>query len=283
MEPTAHSDYEPRKNVLMALLSALPNNRMVCLRTPKFKLKIFDIGYADTITTSTAYNESLLSRVASHNDCFLASSNDMGTFSSIADRKFWQSESKYTIMGGETCSPSKYSSCDDGITQMEKYHWSYLNSGYNMEVLNSWEDNGCMDEIAKRLGYRLVLSKGQFTSNPMVGEKFKAQLKLKNVGFAAPSNPRSVELIFVSKTNSEKEYVVPIDSDPRFWFAGGEYELNIEYTLPKEMKQDEYTLYLNLPDPQPTLKDRAPFSIRLANDNLWDSENGYNKLHSIIL
>lgn len=89
MRPTALADFAPRKNVVMALLSALPENRMVCVRTPNFKLKMFDIGYADTITMDTAYNGSHLSRIAGHNDCFLADSNDMGTFSGKAERTFW--------------------------------------------------------------------------------------------------------------------------------------------------------------------------------------------------
>jgi len=283
MQPTTHADYTPRKNVVNALLSALPENRMVCVRTPNFKLKMYDIGYADTITVNTAYNGSPLSRVASHNDCCLASSNDFGTFFSNAERSFWESESKYSVMGGETCALSDYSTCGNVVTQMEKFHWSYLNDGYHQGVLNSWEQDGCMDEIAKRLGYRFVLTEGQFTSNPSAGNNFKAVFKVKNVGFAAPANPRNVELVFVSKSDPDKKYTVPIDSDPRFWFAGGEYNLSVEYDLPIGMKGDEYTIYLNLPDPEPTLVNKAHFSIQFANKDLWNAESGYNKVHSIIL
>lgn len=283
MNPSSDIDYAPRKNVVMALLAALPENRMVCVRTPNFKLKMFDIGYADTITMTSAYDGSTLSRIASHNDCFLASSSDVGTFSSKAERSFWESESKYSVMGGETCGLSDYSTCGNVITQMENFHWSYLNDGYHPDVLNSWKRDGCMDEVAKRLGYRFVLTGGEFTENPSVGESFKAVLKVKNIGFAAPSNPRNVELVFVSKSDSEKKYVVAIDSDPRFWFAGGEYTISVEYTLPVAMKGDEFTVNLNLPDPEPTLVNKADFSIQLANKNLWNPESGYNKVHSIAL
>jgi len=186
-------------------------------------------------------------------------------------------------MGGETCGLSDYSTCANVLAQMENFHWSYLNDGYHGGVLNSWKQDGCMDEIAKRLGYRLVLTEGQFTAKPTAGDNFKAVFTVKNVGFAAPANPRNVELVLVSKSDPEKKYVVPIDSDPRFWFAGGEYSLSVEYSLPLEMKGDGYTIYLNLPDPEPTLVNNAHFSIQLANKDLWDAESGYNRVHSINL
>ena len=40
----------------------------------------------------------------------------------------------------------------------------------------------------------------------------------------------------------------------------------------------ECTLYLNLPDPKTTLHDNPMFSIRLANDNIWVEDKGYNRL-----
>jgi len=56
-----------------------------------------------------------------------------------------------------------------------------------------------MDEINRRLGYRFVLQQGQFTENPVAGQKFTMKLSLKNVGFASPANPRNVELILQVK------------------------------------------------------------------------------------
>ena len=283
MWPTTLGDYIPRKHVVQALLSALPETRMVSVRTPNFKLKMFNIGYGDTITMDTAHNGSLLSRISGHNDCFLADSNDMGTFSSNAERSFWESESKYSVMGGETCGLSDYSTCGNVVAQMENFHWTYLNDGYHQDVLNSWKQDGCMDEIAKRLGYRLVLTEGQFTPKPVAGGKFEAVFTVRNVGFAAPTNPRNVELVFVSESDPEKKYTVPIDSDPRFWFAGGTYNFAVEYLLPLEMKGEAYTVFLNLPDPEPTLANKAHFSIQLANKDLWDAERGFNRVYSINL
>ncbi|HOO18707.1 MAG TPA: DUF4832 domain-containing protein [Paludibacteraceae bacterium] len=281
MTLTTPEDYAPRRAVLDALLQALPTERMICVRTPKFKLKCFNLNYSDTITLATAFNQSDLSRIACHNDCFLASSNDVGTFSNSQERAFWEAETKYVVMGGETCGLSSYSGCDNAVLQMEKYHWSYLNSDYHPSVLNGWKTNGCMEEITKRLGYRLSLTEGKFSKNPEAGKDFEVKLKIKNTGFASPMNPRNVELIFISKSDSSQKFICQINVDPRFWFAGGQYEINIKYPLPLEMKSNEYNVYLNLPDPKSILANRPEFSIHLANNNVWDNNTGYNKIYSL--
>lgn len=281
MTLTNPEDYAPRRTVLDALLAALPQERMICVRTPQFKLKCFDITASDTITRQTAYNGSNLSRIAAHNDCFLASSNDMGTFTNNTQRDFWQADSKYVIMGGETCGVSSFSTCENALVQMEKYHWSYLNSGYHGTVLGNWKSQGCYDEIARRMGYRLVLKEGKFSPVAEANKEFIAKIKIENRGFAAPANPRLLELIFVSTKDSKDKYIVKLFDDPRFWFGGEVHTIEAKYTLPLEMQGKEYAMYLNLPDPKPLLNGRPEYSIRFANENIWDESTGYNKIHTI--
>ena len=283
MNPETPQDYAPRKNVLEALLNALPKERMVCVRTPSYKLNCFNLNYADTITLAKAYNESHLSRLGSHNDCFLASSNDVGTFNNSQERTFWESETKYTVMGGETCGLSSYSACENAILQMEKYHWSYLNSDYHPAVLSDWKMKGCLDEITKRMGYRFVLTQGEFSKNPQAGKTLNMKLKIKNTGFASPVNPRTVELVLVSKTDANEVYKMKLETDPRKWFAGKEHSLDITYTLPAQTKGKEYIIYLNLPDPSSTLSERPEYSIRIANQEMWEASAGYNKIHTVLI
>jgi hypothetical protein len=281
MSPYTQTDYAPRRAVLDALLLSLPTDRMICVRTPEFKMKCFNITYTDTLTLASAYKQTDLSRIACHNDCFLADGSDMGTFGSNQQMEFWRQESKYTAMGGETCQPSSYSECSNALVKMKEYHWSYLNSGYNGSVINAWRTNGCLDEINNKLGYRLVLTKGEFTEKPVAGSDFVAKLTIKNVGFAAPFNPRNVEIIFASRTDSTDKYTIKLECDPRKWFAGAENNLDVKYTLPNEMKGKEYDVFLNLPDPRATLANRPEYSIHLANANIWSESTGYNKLLTI--
>ena len=72
------------------------------------------------------------------------------------------------------------------------------------------------------------------------------------------------------------------DVDPRYWFAGEKHILDKTIKLPADAS-GKCTLYLNLPDPKPTLHDNPLYSIRLANDDVWEEETGYNKVAEFTL
>ena len=100
--------------------------------------------------------------------------------------------------------------------------------------------------------------------------------QIRNTGFAAPMNGRAVELVLVDGNGAKTVYELN-DVDPRYWFAGR--TMNVEKTISiPQSAQGKCTLYLNLPDPKPTLRSNPLFSIRLANDNVWDKNQGYNKV-----
>lgn len=274
-------EYGPRKGVLDALLEALPKNRMVAVRYPAAKIFSFGIQATDTLTLDRAYDESDLSRVAFHNDCFLADQDDRGTFGGRrSHRAFLASETKYLAMGGETCSPSSFSECQNALIDLAKYHWSFMNSAYHRDVIAEWDQVGCLPEIKKRLGYRFVLNSGEYTNNGHAGGAFEMKTSLKNVGFAAPFNPRSVEVVFRSKED-QQEYKIKLEDDPRFWFPEETVEINTTFGLPDDMALGEYDVFLHLPDPEPNLYGRKEFSIQLANEDVWDNDKGYNKLVSV--
>jgi len=273
--------YEPRRKVLDDLLSVMPRDRMVAVRYPAAKLYTYNIAHTDTITLQTAYNGSDLSRVAFHNDCFLADSDDVGTFQGIQDhRKFWENETRYVAMGGETCGKSEYSACENALSDFEKYHWSYINIDYHPAVIGQWEEEKCMTEIKKRLGYRFVLTDASFTKEGKIGNSYKIELNLINEGWAAPFNPRDVEIVFVSKKDNKNKYKIKLKEDPRFWFSSAKTKIKTEFRLPDSMEKGEYDIYLNLPDPREEIASRQEYSIRLANKNIWNDAYGYNKIHT---
>ena len=199
----------------------------------------------------------------------------MGTFGGTDTREYWKAESKYVIMGGETCQVSKYCTCDKSLKDLEDYHWTYLHKGYNADVLSRWESTGCMDEVKRRLGYRLSLTDA-YHSQLKAGQKAQVVLHVKNSGYAAPMNPRAVELVLVDGNGTKTVYNVE-NNDPRFWFAGETAVINQMIKIPADAS-GKCTLYLNLPDPKATLHDNPRFSIRLANDKVWDETTGYNKV-----
>ena len=272
-QPTKDSDYEPRREVMNALLDAVPASRQVAVRTPTFKLKMLRLNATDTLTCATAYQNTPKARICGHNDCFLASADDSGTFEDDGERRFWETDTKYTFMGGETCGTSSYSKCDNAPKQME-LHYSYLNINYDTSVLNSWTKNGCMTEIKKRLGYRLVLQNAWISQDITAGSNVRAVFSISNVGFAAPINPRGLELVLVDSKGGKT--VIPVKNEnPRLWLAGKTRLFEVDFKAPAK---GSYTLYLNLPDPEETLHDNPLYSIRLANNNVWEESSGYNKI-----
>ncbi|MBQ3766902.1 MAG: DUF4832 domain-containing protein [Bacteroidales bacterium] len=283
MNPYRTEHYLPRKHLLDALLDALPDDRQVEVRTPAFKMKIYGYALADTLTAAEAHAPTVKARIAGHNDCFLASESDTGTFNGKTDREYWMAETRYTIMGGESCGLSKYCDCEDGenydgaITTMEKYHFSYLHISYHPQVLGRWKQQNCFDEVDKRLGYRLVLREGGFSATAKADSDYHVVLNMENVGFAAPMNPRDAFLV-ISSSDGKTVKSYPVNSDPRTWHSG---TFTLDQTIKLPATPGKYVLNLYLPDPKATLKDNPRFAIRLANENVWDEKTGFNVLKEI--
>ena len=279
--PTKDSDYEMRWEVLEHMLRAVPETRQVALRTPMFKMRYQSMrGLGELpLTEEEAYKGTNKARICGHNDCFVSSSSDVGTYSGPESRTFWAEDSKYTFMGGETCEKCSYSNGENAIKEMEKYHWSYLNRDYRESVTGMWRQDGSMDIMLRRLGYRLVLDKAIITPKPQAGGKLEVYLELHNSGFAAPMNPRDVELVLVSTADASKKFVIKQTVDPRYWLPG-EHKFTLSANLESNMA-GEYKLYLNLPDPYETLHNDPRYSIRLANKDVWEEATGYNYLTTI--
>ena len=277
--PESQEDYLPRKHVCDALLDALPGDRQVELRTPTYKMKMYGYSLADTITRAEAHKPTTKARLGGHNDCYLASSNDQGTFQTNSEKEYWKAETLYTIMGGETCDLSNYCKCDNTLKSLAAQHFTYLNMSYNKEVLRFWDKNGCYPEIKNRLGYRFVLTEALFTKAPVAGADFRVVLNIRNDGFATAMNPRDAELVLTSSDGKVVE-TYPLESDPRYWMPSATTVIDQTIVLPEGLS-GEYSISLNLPDPEETLHDNPLFSIRLANENVWDESTGYNTLHTI--
>ncbi len=281
--PTKDSDYEMRWEVLEHMLQVVPETRQVALRIPAYKrrwLKMRGDSLMSPLTASEAHTGTYKARICGHNDCFVSSSNDVGTYlGGDKEREFWAEDTKYTIMGGETCEKCSYSNGTYALKEMRKYHWSYINRDYRESVTYMWRQDGTMDTILHKIGYRLVLDKAIITSNPKMENEFKAWFQLRNVGFAAPMNARDVELIFVNTETGEK-YVFPQEEDPRFWMPGETTTFTLACRLTNVIP-GEYKLYLNLPDPYESLHNDPRYSIRLANEDVWEEKTGYNYITTI--
>lgn len=261
----AHAiDFTARKAVVDELLSSVPSDRQVALRTPQFKMRMYG---TTALNSGTAHDGSAISRLAGHNDCFGASNTDSGTFGNESgDRDFWKADSKYVLMGGESCKVSSYCLCNQTLQDLEDYHWTYLNNGYHTDVLHRWKNDGCYTEIMNRLGYRLVIMDSYYT---LSGSTLSLAIRINNKGFAAPQNPRNAKLVFVPSAGAAQTY--DLGSDPRTWHSGVNV-IETSIVLPSTSG----TLYLSLSDPDYSAN--PLYSIACANTGVFESATGYNKL-----
>lgn len=267
---------EDRNMVLEEVLRILPKNRFVQVRVPMYKMDY--LGVNVPLTEERAYMGTSVARIAHHNDCFMGSPNDYGTYRDSSERVYLAKESLYLPVGGETCIPIgiEPADCNKAQKEMRNYHWSFLHEEWYLPVNDRWKEEGCMEDIVRELGYRLVLESGSYSVNVAPGGKFEAEIKLYNQGYASPYNPRLAELVL--KNEKEKEYRAVLETDVRRWWPSSESVIRVCIGIPENMPEGKYKLYLNLPDPEERLYGNPDYSIRLANKNIWEAKTGYNDL-----
>lgn len=272
------ADPADRKEILEALLEAVPKTRTTALRYPAHKREM----YGEPLSSLSAFDGSNAARTGHHNDCFLSSDTDVGTYpvASIEELKDYLAEdTAYVPMGGETCALHARSACETAQAEMANLHFSYLNLDYHEDVIDHWESNGCLSTIRRGLGYRLELVSAKVAPAVRPGGAFELEVTLQNVGFAAPFNPRPVHVVLLGKQTIHRAVVQ--DLDPRRWLPGAPIVVRLRVTLPSDIATGEYSLALALPDPAPALAERAEYAIRFANQGAW--QDGYNVLAAVTI
>lgn len=256
-----------RKEIGLAIMSLCPN-RMVAFRTPTIQRQI---GGNTPISLATAYDGSINSRVSAHNDCFLASGSDYGTYiNTTTDYDYLAAQSLYTFDGGELCNLSTYSTCLNAFDKMAKFHFNYLNTNYNVTVWDDLTANGCYDEIVRRLGYRFEMIDSNISNNTLT-------LRLKNVGFSNVFNNRNVYIV-LKNTADGITYSFKLNTDIKFWGAGTTVTITDDL-MSHVVPFGNYELFLNIPDKTLT---NTSYSIQMANLGVYDSTTGYNRLGQTI-
>jgi len=292
------ANWQDRIEVLKALLDAVPQELMVQVRTPQIKQRqVYGIQSPVTVeplTESEAFNGTDKARIGFHNDCFISSPDDYGTFDDYGNsatprksqtatlRKYFAADSRFVVVGGETCSDDYSPENDCGPAghaeqEMKDMHYTYLNTSYNNDVNNDWVTGGCMESIKRSLGYRFVLKEGIYPS--ATSDSLKVKLLLENVGYTSPVNARPVELVLRNADN-KSIHTLTFDTDIRKWYSG---DVALGGNFPLDgIPAGTYELLLNFPDSHRSLAKRAEYAIRLANHEVWEAETGYNKLNCTV-
>ena len=282
---------QARKEILFNALSVLPPERMVALRYTYYKRDAFNSN--QPLTSKQAFNGSNKARIGAHNDCFAASMDNRGTYNSTDPANIdWQKnylslDNRYLVQGGELCHPEEpenpYDDCLVALKDLARLRWSTLNIDHNdaKKTLEGWIEEGCIAEIKRRLGYRFRLIKSEVPVEVKRGEAFTLKLLIANDGWATPYNPRKLEIILRDR-HAGTEYYLPVKEDPRRWLPEKNHQIEVVGVLPQDVTPGRYDVFLNLPDPTPRLYNCSEYSIRLANQKVWEESTGYNSLQTSI-
>ena len=266
----------PRQRIVRALLAALPASRDIQMRTPMTKAAL---GYATPLDASHAFDGSDQARIGHHNDCFLASPDDYGTYDTPVAT--WENyvavDGLFTPVGGETCGVNApRTSCASAVSEMNRLHWSFLNRAYEPNVIDGWRTMNppCYGEIERRLGYRIALLDVSHSERVRPGGVLTLRVHLRNDGFAAMYNARHVYAVL---DGAGGRHTARFDAvDPRTWASGTEATFESRFRIPAGTAAGDYRIALWLPDEATALRDVADYAVQLANDGIWRSTEGDN-------
>ena len=289
-----------------ALLSKLPNDRMISGRYPAHKLQFFDKA-----APLTNFSSSFQGRMAHHNDSFLGSDDDVSTYQGgqgkgrIAELKnYIIAESPYVRMGGEPYGAkpkdepehSQYKTDQGALVaqEMEQMHFDHFNGEMDERAVagwtyDRWKKQGFYDLIQRKLGYRFTVNQSRMEAVVKGGQVFTVKLDISNLGWGKMYNPRPVNIIARRFDPILKDYAEThswtTHFDPRSWQPKIQHKEAITLALPSGMIPGRYSVYLSLPDASPSLQSDHRYAVKLASsyngDQIFNPSTGLNWIGSI--
>lgn len=272
-----------RRRVIDALFTNAPVDRFILFRYPMIKTEYY--GDSKPLTAEEGFSGTQRARMGCHNDAFLNSWGNDGTYASDDNsddpkvRQYIATETLYVPNGGET-NVEGGSSAEKVYAQapseMSKYHWSFCGRSYATAVTSRWRSSGIFDTLNIHMGYRYNLVDGQFTDQAAPAGKMNVTIRLRNDGYAPLYNARTAYIVL---KNGSKSYNLPLQSDPRRWLPNGVMSaINEQLSIPADMPEGTYHLYLYLPDKYESIAADPKYAIRIANKDMWDGDTGLNDL-----
>lgn len=260
------AQFQNRKEVVDAFVNSVPNGYFQ-LRYPEHKKIMYGSNY--------------LGSIGFYNDSAFNSWGDMGTFPVSSECQMPSDQNIMYLahqttnlpMTGETngfnqCSNGLRTTCANVTQEMQLFNYSTLNRDFYIPVINQWQNQGCYDEITKRLGYRLKLNQVDFSINQNI---FTATLNITNLGYARVVKPKKVLIVLRNENNGE---LIKFDTSENClnWAVDHTFTTSCDLnTIPEAT----YDVFLEIKD---ILNNDLNYNIRLANVNLWNQELGINSL-----
>jgi hypothetical protein len=219
-----------RNQMLSVLLESFDKDIALNVRRPRFIRDAIEAGIDKA-------------RLGIHNDALLSTKDDMGTYDDSGytreEELSWSKENiTRGVNGGEMPLVGEYSNIDNAIKEMKSLQITYLNSRYNKDVLNQWENalykgQNALEYVNNHLGYRLWLGEVKLSTYIKPNRKVSIKAVIHNSGFAPIENgkqlflimKRGKEIIFKSRLEGdissingdmEKEFIINTQIDGLF-------------------------------------------------------------------
>ncbi|MBE0654165.1 MAG: DUF4832 domain-containing protein [Bacteroidales bacterium] len=291
-------DGDTRYRIIKKILDTTPDNIPLVMRYPMHIREILE--ELPVPEGSDPLTQVQRDRLGHHSDCFLYNEHDRGTYARynlwFGDQTLDQ-QKQYAfdmiasyggnkMVGGETCSPA-IDRIDATQIEMALTNWTEININFWEDAIDMWRErllpaNGNdpaeseFIRISRKLGYRLRLIDATFPMSATAGGNFTISANLNNDGYSGIIKTRPIYIVFDNGTN---RYNIELTSvDVRKWVSGP-VDLPLQsLTLPAEMVPGKYKLALWLPDAFTNLQSRPEYSVRFANNDVWDASKGYNIL-----
>lgn len=291
------------RELLTAVLEALPEGRNTMLRYPRLKRALF--GNAP-LSESEAFSGTARARIGHFNDYFMGNNNHGGTFgmdnlSLEEEFRYLDGESRYLPMDGELQWRDLAGVALPHEALLNFHRWHYdtfsmvhghslfeqdfypidwwksvpvdpmflhdnripVSDGYFFDAAGRFVPRSHFEIIRDHLGYRLELRSARLPESVRPGGKLEAEIRLVNRGFSAPVNARPVLLVLKC---GACYHSFRFQTDIRRWYGNStEQVLNLSATLPPDTLPGVYQAGFALPDASETLADNPDFAIRCAN------------------
>ena len=301
------------RELMHAVVEALPDNRMTMMRYVRDKMRIFGTA---PISEKEAFTSAPQARIGHFNDGFLARPpHHGGTFgirslvSIEEEHEYVAQESKFMAQDGELFwrDVGGMALPTEALTLLHRWHYDTLSfvhgnaafEGTDKYSIDVWKkvpvdplflkdvdfvpsDGYFFDEkgrFVRRSYYEYIRDhlgyrlELQSAEVELTNGILKAEIVLINRGFSAPVNPRKA---YLTLCGGGRRYDFAFDTDLRRWYGGETQTLKLECAA--DLPPGEYRAGFAMPDEM--IKDVPEYAIRCA--NAVEFRDGINDLEIIL-
>lgn len=137
----------------------------------------------------------------------------------------------------------------DAVDQALDQHGMVAEMSRDLDVTDAVLSHPDFDRLARKIGYRLVLSKAFFPETLKAGEKLILRQIWKNQGVSKLYVKHPLRVYLIDKNGQEMWSAIDHDFDPTHWKRGQMFEVFSSFALPRDLAEGTYELRVALVDP----------------------------------